>query len=115
MNPFRNMFNQNILIWGNPVPDGYGTYTFDTPTSRKVRWEDKIEVIKDADGQERVSESRIYSDEEFTNGNWVLQGILSDLDSEDDSPRDTEDAYEILSTGAVTDIKNKNTLYMAYL
>ena len=87
---------QTAVYWGSPVDDGYGGMTFADPVEISCRWEDTLEVISDAKGNEVVSRSAIYVTQDVDERGYLYLGTLDDLDSgEEADPITIEKAYEI--------------------
>jgi len=86
----RNL-KQTAVYWGNPVSNGYGGWTLDSPVEISVRWEDRNELFTSPDGREEVSSAIIYTAQDVDIGGYLFLGELTDLSSsqlysdEDDS------------------------------
>jgi len=87
---------QTAVYWGTPTEDGYGIKTFVDPVEIDCRWEDTLEVISDAKGNEVVSGSAIYVTQDVDEQGYLYLGTLDDLNSgEEADPTTIEKAYEI--------------------
>lgn len=87
---------QTAVYWGNPTPDGYGSFTFDTPIEISVRWEDRTELFIDRTGTESKSLAVVYLGQDVNIGGWLFLGELSDIDSGlTDTPHLVPNAREI--------------------
>ena len=96
----NRMCKQTAVYWGNPVADGYGGFTFDSPREVKCRWEDKKQLIMDNQGKEIVARSIVYVLEDLDEQGYLFWGKLSDAAATDgdgypDEPRKIAKAYEI--------------------
>jgi len=72
---------QPIVYWGNPVNDGQGGYTYDSPVEILGRWEELNEVIVGNDGKEMISQARVFLTQEVDEEGAMWLGELTDLDS----------------------------------
>jgi len=53
-------FNQAITLWSKSSRDVYGQLSYGSPQALLGRWQDKTELIIDADGQEVKARSIVY-------------------------------------------------------
>lgn len=72
---------QTIVYWGNPTPDGYGGFTFDTAVELSARWEERSELFINESGQEARSSAVVFLADDVELGGFLFLGELSDLDS----------------------------------
>ncbi len=100
---------QTATYWSPGAEDGFGKKTF-TRGERRVRWEDRIEVVTDKKGKEYVSKSRIFSFDSFDLDGYLLLGSSGGAD-----PTVVADAFEIHAVSSIPNLRNMKTLYVAYL
>jgi len=62
------MRKQFAWLWANPVPDGVGGFTYNSPRRIRVRWEDTQERFFNAAGEELISRSVVYVGEDLQPG-----------------------------------------------
>ena len=91
---------QTAVYWGNPVADGYGGNTYDSPIEVQCRWEQKQEVIMiqkgpSAHGEEIISTAQIYVLQDMKEGEYIYQGSLDDFFAEPENPQEVENAFKI--------------------
>lgn len=86
---------QTAVYWGTPVEDGYGNKTFATAVEISVRWEARNDVIADFAGREVASRARVFTLQDVDEEGWLYLGVLDDLDSNPDDPKQVSGAYEI--------------------
>jgi len=92
------MYKQTAVYWGNPVNDGYGKNTYDSPVEISCRWENVDQVVEEnnVDGRKLVSRSVVYTDSDLDVEGVLFLGCLSDLTSEEKSdPSKKESAFII--------------------
>ena len=77
----RNL-NQTAVYWGNPQPDGYGSYTYDDPVEINCRWEDVAMTNIAAMGINADIRSEVFLDQDVDEEGMLLLGELTDLDSD---------------------------------
>lgn len=70
---------QVAVYWSAPVADGYGGFTFATPTEIYCRWDGKKEVFIDTQGRETVSKAKILVTQDLDEEGYLYLGELSDL------------------------------------
>lgn len=79
-----NQLNQKCVYWGNPVNDGYGSYTFDDPVELDCRWVNTTDVVIDAKGNEVVTRASVQLSQDVVYLGRLWLGELDDLDSDAD-------------------------------
>lgn len=87
---------QTAVYWGNPQPDGYGGTNYDDPVEISCRWDGKVELITNNQGEEIVSKAQILVTQDLDEGGMLYLGSLGDLDSaQEDSPETVNGSYKI--------------------
>jgi hypothetical protein len=113
--------NQTAVYWGNPVNDGHGGFTFDspvelTPPNNGVRWEEMEQLVSDKEGNEITSRAVIYSVQDLDEDGMIYLGTLDDLDSaQADEPKTVDGAYYIKRFQKVPDLKATGFIRKAFL
>lgn len=102
--------NQTAIYWGNPVMDGYGSVSYDTPVEIPCRWQEKNEEITTKEGINIISHTSVLVGTDLDEGGYLMLGTLEDIaesasmsDSESESspdynypqPTDLPDAFPI--------------------
>ena len=64
---------QDITNW-TITSDGFGGYTYETPTLLKGLWLDKHEMFRNASNEEVVSNAIVYLDSDVEVGSYIAQG-----------------------------------------
>lgn len=67
------------VYWGNPVRNVHGGETFDAAVSLDVFWIDTRELIRDASGEQMVSNAQVLVQQELEEGGYLYRGNLSAL------------------------------------
>lgn len=75
----RTVCVQTAVYWSAPVADGYGGYTFASPTEISCRWDGKKEIFIDAQGREAVSKAKILVTQDLDEEGYLYLGELDDL------------------------------------
>ena len=100
---------QTAVYWGSPVEDGTGGKTFADPVEISCRWEDTLEVITDAQGNDIVSKSAIYVTQDVDEQGYIYLGTLADLDSaEEADPTTVDDAHVIRRFDKIPTLRKTN-------
>jgi len=109
--------SQTAVYWGTPVEDGYGGKTFADPVEIDCRWEDALEVVSSADGNEIIVKSAIYVTQDVDEEGYLYLGTLDDLDSgEEADPATVDGAYIIKRFDKVPALRRTNEfIRKAYL
>ena len=118
MSLISRMRRQDAIYWAAPVPTGYGKWSYTAPVAIKVRWEDVAEEFMDPANQRLVSKSLVYVGQVMQPNEWLKLGVLVPEDEEgetDTDPTKEPDAFRIRQFAQVPNIRNTETLYMAYL
>lgn len=72
---------QTCVYWGNPVDDGYGSFTYDAPVERACRWEDKQELMLYVAGKEFTTNASVLVTEDVVNEGYMWLGTLAELNA----------------------------------
>ena len=107
---------QTALYWANPINDGDGNHTYNTPIEILVRWDDKIQLVTDSLGKEKVSKAEILSNQEMTEFEFLYLGALADFDSGADlsNPKTVEGAYIIITKEKVPMVRKTDEFVRTY-
>lgn len=95
---------QPIVYWGNPVNDGEGGFTYDSPVQIYGRWEELNEVIMSSDGRELVSQARVFLTQEVDEEGAMWLGKLDDLDSAPEPNDSAVAALYIIAQGRLPEL-----------
>jgi len=92
----RKVAVQTAVYWGAPVANGYGAMTYSEPVEIKCRWEDTVELVRAADGEEYSCRAQLLVTQDLSINGYIYLGELSDLDSDQaDSPQNVIGTYKI--------------------
>lgn len=108
--PTGRAFNQDATYWAPAGRDKYGKQTFTAPVTKKVRWEDKQEEIVDKVGEQKLSKSRVFLQEDIDIDGYLFRGV-----SAASTPLGLANALEIQGVGRTPNLKANKQLYVAYL
>jgi len=89
-------FPQTATYWALAGNDGYGGMTFSTPVAVTVFWQDVNQKYMNESGEEKVSKSKVFLEQDVTVGSYLYLGT-----SAASSPYDVSGAYEIKSFSKV--------------
>jgi len=106
---------QTAVYWGIPISDGYGGYTFADPVEIDCRWEDTNEVIRNSQGKEVVSKSKVFVGQDVDIGGYLFLGEIDDLISSVEIPSEEPAAMEIIAFDKVPDMRGAKFLRIAWL
>jgi len=97
----RNL-QQNITIW-TVTTDGYGGYTYGSPTTVKGRWEEKAEMFRQLTGEETVSKAIAYLHTDVAVGSYLYLGTSTDA-----TPPAT--AHQVAAAAKIPNLRNLDYL-----
>lgn len=112
MSGFRHL-NQTLTYWAPSAvatTDLYGKPTFSAPVQLSCRWEDRTEQLKDKKGEEFISKSRIFLNDDVDLDGYVFLGTSVSI-----TPSLLTGAYEIQQKGRQPDLRNIRNLTVLYL
>lgn len=101
---------QTITYWAPTGDDVFGGTTFTTPVQKFARWEDRMEMIRDKNGQEYMAKTRVFLLEEVSLDGYLYLGKSTVAD-----PRTLGAAYEIRAIHKSPDLRNLRALWSVYL
>lgn len=94
----KTVCTQTAVYWANPQPDGYGSYTWDTPVEIPCLWNEKRQVVTDTNGKEVVSNAEILVTQDIDTEGMLYLGSLSDISASlQDSPKEVNGAYPVIN------------------
>ena len=67
---------QACVYWGSPVEDGKGGKTFDEPIELACRWQEMMQVVSDAKGNELTSRAVVYVLQDVDEEGMLIPGRL---------------------------------------
>lgn len=107
---------QTAVYWGNPQSDGYGGTTYDEPVEVQVRWEDKVKVVTDQNGQEIVSKAEVLTPIDLNHMGYLFLGTLDDVNDPDQAwnemqgirlhPSKVDGSYQIIRVDKIPMIRS---------
>lgn len=109
MTPYTSGFNQSATYWAPNLPDGFGGFNFISPVVITCRWQDKLNMVRNAEGQEVVSMIVVYADRLLKHKGWLCLGDQSA------SGNPTADAQEIVQLGQSPSLDGTEVLYKVWL
>jgi len=107
----RNL-RQTLVYWANPVSDGFNGFTYDDPVEIKGRCEFTKELVLDKQGEESMSQARVFLAQEVQEGEYLYLGTLATIDSAP-VPDTTEGSMRVLigvktpRLGSITEFEYK--------
>lgn len=112
----RNL-KQKAVWWQATGRNRHNETTFADAVEIDCRWENKVQLVKDADGKEIISKAQVFHDKNVDERDYLFEGTLSDLDSAaEEDPYQATGAYEVKSKDDMASLgKSTKTLKIAYL
>jgi hypothetical protein len=121
------MRKQNAIYWPPAGVDDFGRASHGTlqelilkdGVNSRVRWEDRVEEFKDANGTMQISNAMVYvgllpDGNEAQVGGFVWLGNRADL-TDEANPVNNEGAYEVRRVDKMPNLKATEYLRTAYL
>lgn len=118
MTAYTRGMNQTATYWAPGANDGFGGVAFSVaPVAIAVRWQNKIDTIRNAQGEEYQSTAIVYVDRELAQKGYIALGdFTDDVDSDGLSdPRDYEGAREVMMVGQSPSIAADQILFKVWL
>lgn len=103
-------YKQVATYWGSPVQDVFGGFTFAAPVTIRCRWEEKIELFTNREGNEQRSHAIVYLLSAVHEGGYLYLGTSVATD-----PTTLSDARMIQRADSVPDLRGLNQEHKAYL
>ena len=107
--------NQIAVYWAPEGHDGFGNHLYDDPVEVAVRWEDRMDLIVNAQGQEIVSKAVIYPGQTLELEGRLFLGRLEDLSGAEKADPQLVHASEIKAVGNVPNVNGTFFLAKAWL
>lgn len=109
----HRMLRQEVTYWQSLAGGRYGNTTWRSPGKViKARWEDKVEQVRNANGEEVESKAVVYvSGTQEMEEDWRLYlGCLPDS-----APDDLSKAYVVIAVADSPSVRNKRSLRKIWL
>lgn len=124
MSLITRMLKQRAAYWDpSTQTDDFGNPVFSTPAEIKCRWEDVHENFMDDEGNQTVSNAKVYVDRDLQPRGYLrrlkeaseLGGVREELQDLDESPLNNEEVYTIRKFEKLPDRKADEFLRTAML
>ena len=103
---------QTCTYWAPGTPDGFGGFTWPAPDELACRWDERITMVRDGNGVERVSNATVLVVDKVDADGMLY---LGQLESSGELPDDLEGAQKIITVKTITDSKGRTLGYQAFL
>lgn len=113
MSLIKRMRRQTAVYWKRTTPDHYANFSYAEPVEITCRWEDVTLEVRGDEVEATNFSSRVYVDRVMNLGDVLMLGALESDTPED--PKGLESAKAIQRFEALPNLKNRETLYTAYL
>jgi len=107
---FARHLNQDVTHWSVSGTDGYGGFTFATPTLLQGRWEEKQELFINQDAEEVLSNAICYLNTDVVAGDYVALG-----DETAEADPTAVEGFRVRSFGKITDLSALKALRKLWL
>lgn len=111
MSAYTRHMTETATYWGKPTDDGLGNFTFPSPSTITVRWQQKNELFRDANANEVISTAVVYVPQALEIEGWLA---LGDETGESD-PQSVSGAHEIRQVGFSDDLRGNKRLHKTWL
>lgn len=111
---------QTAVYWESTGSDGYSGQAFSSPVLILCRWTDIGQLVVDDNKNEVWSRSKIIADREIKKKSFLmLLGDTDDIESSsldyDDDPLNENDAWQVILSKIVPDLRNTVKVYVAHV
>ena len=124
MSLITRMLKQRAAYWAPSTrSDDFGNPIFESPAVVKCRWEDVHENFMDDEGNQTVSNAKVYVDQDLQTRGYLRRlkdanersGVREEIEDLDPSPLNNEEVYTIRKFEKLPDRKAKEYLRTAML
>ena len=105
---------QFAVYWAKTGTDRYNKSTYDTSIEIPVRWDDEIKEFQDDEGRTVISSAMVMCDRDLLLGSMLWLGRIDDV-TDPLVPRNNSGAREVRRFDKIPNLKNTETLRLAYL
>lgn len=109
---FGRLYQQDVTYWEPDTGDRYGNTTWKAGVEIKARWEDKVEQVQNANGEEVMSKSIVYMEgTRLIEEDWRMAlGSLSTSDPDDEAK-----AYRVVAARNMPGVRNRRSQIKVWL
>jgi hypothetical protein len=104
MDWYVSLLREDVTYWNPPTRDGYGGYTWGSPTALKGKWEDGESLIYAADGSYTVASTNVWVGVPLEEGGYLFNG--STVVSEP-----PEGAKQVMSMDSINSLAGSGVVY----
>lgn len=108
--PYTRNMNQEATYWSPGQNDGMGGLVYGAPVLVRCRWQDRVTLVRNAQGAEVPSRSVIYVDRKLEPQGMLLEGDHTGVED----PLSVR-ASEILSVGSSPNLRATQELHKVWL
>lgn len=108
MGIITRMRKQKAVYWEPDGLDAFGQPAFLAPVEIDCRWEDVHELFLDDEGNQAVSNAKVYVDRDVELRGYLKLGTLAELSG--NSPLDNNAVYIIRKFEKLPNLRNTETL-----
>ena len=94
--------------------DDYGQPQYTDPVEINCRWEEITIEFLDSQGTRQLSNARVYVGQDVDIGGVLMLGELADV-TDDDIPKENDNAWEIRRFEKLPTLRNRETLRTVFL
>ena len=98
---------QTVVYWEYEGPSGYGGVKLSPPVEIKGRWEDVKEIVKNNQGEEILSQARVWLLKDVKENGYMWLGEMDDS-AFDKDVKNVENAMRIIAFGKVPGVGSTN-------
>ena len=105
MGLLSGVLNQTATYWEFSGVDQFSDSIFEAPTTILVRWEDESKLVASTEGQERITQSKVWYD---TSGDIPINSFLAlGNETAHSDPRPLINAYVVKETNFTVDLSGQ--------
>ena len=108
--PYTRNLHQDAMYWPPVGNDGFGGMTYGTPVLIKCRWQDRMTLVRDAEGKEVTSSAIVYADQALE-----VEGLLLLGATEWNEASPPSNARQIIAFGASPSLRATLELNKAWM
>ena len=114
---FDRNLRDDVTHWPVSGTDGFGGFAFSAPVLLRGRWQERAELFRDEENEERVSKAVIYLSTAVANGDYLALGdyVTPPNLTADPNTLDTDASDRVAMYSRSTDLASLYVLHKAIL
>lgn len=108
----ESMYVQDVVYWGNPQNNGFGTFSYDPPIALKCYWQEKEQILSNENEKAVISRAIVHLPQDVVLDGLLWLGKLDDLTTEEQNDPKSISGVVIIKRFEKTPLIRSTTVFL---